>query len=277
MKPESIIVGMTVFAAAYCLIIWLGARAAKRKNVLRDAEDAEVAAMLQRRKVVTKRGVRLSRTTLEEINLKRRLAGRSPLNAAGISQAIASAPAGQQSTSSSDWILYLMLYNALIDDHQGYRADIGQGVTIEPGGGSFGGAGATGVWDDPAGAAATAPSAGLAMAAGGVIGAGAAIIASGATAAPTPAPADPDPMTRSGGPTGEPAVDVPVPAPASEPVDTSSRESYGSGYSAPDPTPSYSAPDPSPSYDSSSSSSSYDSGGSSGGGDSGGGGGGGGD
>lgn len=184
--------------------------------------------------------VHLTARELERANIRRRLADRKPLSRAGFQAAVASAP--QQYRTSDQWLNWFLIYEIVLSEHGSHSTTVSTGITVqpdEPGGGQYGGAGASGGWE---GEQRPAPSiADPSFSNAAAFAAGAALAGSD----PGPAPS-------------EPSRPDPSPAPS---------------YSAPNPSPSYS----SSSDSSSSSSSSSDSGSSGGGGDSGGGGGGGGD
>lgn len=214
-------------------------------------------SMLAARASERRKSIFLTPRQLERVNIQRRLGGRSPLNRAGFTNAVAHAwdqPIRQPDTSN-DWLTYLILYECLFADHTSPRVGGTIGLTITPDapynghGGEFAGAGASGSWTSPDASTAAA-----------------------AAAIDTRAPVDPlsDPNSYKGstdtqpGATGynpdtnpNPHAEPPLPD-APSPVDTSGRESYGSGYSAPD-TPSYSAPDTSSGYTPDTSSPSFDS------------------
>lgn len=194
----------------------------------------------------------LTTRMLESANISRRINGQPTLTRDGFKAAVASSPI--QHRNSDDWIAYLILYQCLLADHQSSRAGVSMGITVqpdEPGGGhgEFGGAGASGKWDDTSPGAASNSGVGSLAVAAGAFGVLAAQYSGRDPASePSPAPAyDEDSKYQPGDIVG------------------------GYGGAAPeraDPAPVYSSPDPSPSYDSGSS-------GGGGGGDSGGGGGGG--
>lgn len=177
--------------------------------------------------------VELNRRQLEHVNNHRRMQGKQPLNLLGFQNALRGAP----TSASDDWINYLILYEVLSADETSHRISVDSGITVTPGGGEYGGAGAQGSWSDPT-ATKVDPYAAVAAAA-----------FSPTTRTDTPDPSSYAPAT--------PSPSVPDPAPYS-PSNSDTSSSYSS------------------SSDSSSSSSS-DSGSSSGGGDSGGSSGGGGD
>ena len=178
---------------------------------------------------------------LERVNIQRKLRNKPPLNQAGFANAAAHAwdQPRRQPDNSSDWLMYFVMYECFIADHQSHLVAPSGGLTIDPNlpyngqGGEFAGAGASGDW------ARSDPYAALAL-----------------TLDLTPAPDGFAPLP-----------------PPSDSGSYSPGDTVGGYGSTPDPTPSVS--DSSSSYsssssDSSSSSSSSDSGSS--GGDSGGGG-----
>jgi len=88
---------------------------------------------------------------LERANLRRRMAGLSPMTRDGFRSAVATSPV--QYRSSDDWLSYFILYQCLVASHTSNHAYVNQGITVqpdEPGGGhgEFGGAGASGSWQD---------------------------------------------------------------------------------------------------------------------------------
>jgi hypothetical protein len=212
--------------------------------------------------------VRLTPQALTAVNRQRRITGRPCLSPAGFYRATVTAPADRRLESQNDWLLYYLLWN--VHGHSNPYAycqtneRIPNTLEIQPGGGEYGGGGASGMWtEDPNGGKLVeniTQAAGAAAVIGGMSVPG----DWGDNGNRAPSVADPLPFetpTRS----NDTPPDIAPPTPSSEPPNsTSNTES----------SPSYSAPESSPSstYSSSDSGSSY-----SGGGDSGGGGGGGGD
>jgi hypothetical protein len=217
---------------------------------------------------VRKPAIFLTPRQLTYINEHRRVQGLRPLNREGFKAATARASMYErQPDTSTEWITYFILYEVLSGLLTQTSAHCNVGLTIQPDApfnghdGEFGGAGASGNWQD-------AP---------------AAVTMTASDIADTHSVATTDPYIALAAGVGAGMLDDSG-GPARAPSDTSSYtppQAPEPAYSAPDPTPSYSAPDPSPSYTPSSDSGSSYSGssdsGSSGGGDSGGGGGGGGD
>lgn len=145
--------------------------------------------------------VHLTARELERANIRRRLAERKPLSRAGFQAAIASAPT--QYRTSDQWLNWFLIYEIVLAEHGSHSTAVNTGITVlpdEPGGGQYGGAGASGGWSDPGQNGAT-------------FAAGAALIAS-----------DPGPAVQ------EPSRSDPSPAPSYDPPARSEP-----AYSAPDP------------------------------------------
>ena len=181
--------------------------------------------------------VTLSRKQITRTNTARRMAGKPRLSAEGLKAAIVAAPA-PSGHNANDWLLYLMMWNAVDSAHISQHDDIGTGVKIDhvtSGGGEFGGAGATASWVDNTDT--DAKSAWETAAAATASAAAASLIASSSPSSSSDSPSSYSSVSDSSAP-------------------------------APESTPAPSAPEPSPSYSSSSSdsysSSSFDSGSSSG-------------
>lgn len=122
---------------------------------------------------------------LERANIRRQAAGAPPLTRDGFKQAVALSSV--QHRNSDDWIIYFIAYQCMIEDHEASSSHVDQGITVqpdEPGGGQFGGAGASSSWDpqDPAPVAASRVGVGALAVAAGVI---------GVALAPDEAPAEP--------------------------------------------------------------------------------------
>lgn len=90
---------------------------------------------------------------LEHVNIQRKLRGQSPLNRDGFHAAVSHAanqPA--QPTTISDWLTYLIIYQCMFDGHTQPRVGMDTSIVINPNqpdngcDGTFGGAGASGVW-----------------------------------------------------------------------------------------------------------------------------------
>lgn len=189
---------------------------------------------------VRKPAVFLTPHQLTRINRERMARGYRPLNREGFKAATARASMyDRQPDTSTDWITYFILYEMLSGSMTQSSAQCNVGLTIQPDApfnghdGEYGGAGASGNWQD------TSP-----------------VTTSLAAGIADMPPVDPYAVVAAS--IASPDTSSYTPPQASEPA-----------YSAPDPTPSYSAPDPSPSYSSSDSGSSGggDSGGGGGGGD----------
>ncbi len=167
---------------------------------------------------VRNKSIFLTARELEHVNIKRRLAGKPPLNRAGFANAVSHAATqpGRQPDTSSDWLTYLIVYESLTADHTTPRTGVDTGITITPDapynghGGEFAGAGASGDWTSPGAQALGAADVGM--------GVGAAV--------------DRDADSLHDGSLPPPGNPGPWPTP--------------------DTSPAYAAPDPSPSYDSSS-------------------------
>lgn len=143
---------VTAVACIFALIIRSNHRRLERLQAERAEFESQRWADLRKPVdpgVKIPRPVRLTRHQLMRLNIQRRNAGRLMLSARGIETAIRAAPDRvAPSSSSNDWLLYLMLYEAMNSDHTTRYDDIGTGVEITPGGGTFGGAGASGAWTD---------------------------------------------------------------------------------------------------------------------------------
>lgn len=156
--------------------------------------------------------VHLTARMLERVNTQRRIKGQPPMNRKGFQAAVASSPT--QYRTSNDWLTYLIIYQIVTSDHESPRVYVDTGITVQPdqpGGGQYGGAGASGGWE---------PSAAM-LAAGAA--AGAYVSDPGR---------DPLPAAMDSGRTYSDPTPTPTPTPTP--------------YSAPDPTPSYSDPTPTP-------------------------------
>jgi hypothetical protein len=108
--------------------------------------------------------IALTPRQIERVNIQRKLRGKPPLNRAGIKNAVAHAwdQPRKQPDNSGDWLVYLILYECLLSDHQGHTCAGAGGFTIDPNlpyngaGGEFAGAGASGDWTSPDALRATA-------------------------------------------------------------------------------------------------------------------------
>lgn len=104
---------------------------------------------------------------LERVNIQRKLRNKAPLNQAGFANAAAHAwdQPRRQPDNSSDWLMYFVMYECFIADHQSHLVSASGSLTIDPNqpyngqGGEFAGAGASGDWahSDPYAALALTP------------------------------------------------------------------------------------------------------------------------
>lgn len=248
----------------------------KRDDELNEAVRRRITAQAAARaiKKAQPAGLVLTVDQLAKVNRERRLTGRHQLSREGFKAAVearrADSRAPAAGSPTNDWLLWFLVFNTDDSRHHGQIDHARGDITIQPGGGAYGGAGASGSWtaaDVPTDL--DAPSRAAAMAGGVVLGAT----------------------------LGHPGYDTPEQRDAAMERGNESRTDYGTGSpTSRDDSPAYEAPSsresstPS-SSESSSYSSSSDSGGgsssyssssdsgsssSSGGGDGGGGGGGGG-
>lgn len=111
-----------------------------------------VRAPYPRRRLPT---ITLSPRQIEYINSQRQLCGKKPLNRAGFKSAVASPPMAEgRLRTTSDWMMYLMVYESMLSDHHSEFTNScpGGSVIIDPNlpynghGGAYGGAGASGDW-----------------------------------------------------------------------------------------------------------------------------------
>lgn len=145
----------------------------------------------------------LTPVEMEEINRQRKLAGLHRMNRDGFQRALDRAP--EESRADTDALLhYLLVYELLAGDHPHHQDSVSGGsIPLDPGG-AYGGAGASGGWEDP-------------------------VSGPEVPSSPAPAAASPDPYAAIGASIYS--------APASEPA-------QAAPYSAPEPAAaSYSAPD----------------------------------
>lgn len=201
------------------------------------------------------RTIRLTARQLERLNIQRKLSKRQPLTRGGFTHGIAAAPP-ERSQSTNDLLFWLMIYESSQPGHYSPRCAIDAGITVEPDkpfnglGGSYGGAGATGKWDEPERVVSsedrqtfTVPDGHVAVRdhEGRATGE---IVAVASNALPDRDPPGYMPPSDTGyveTERGTAGLTTPIEPPAPAP-----------SYSAPDPSPSYSPPDTSSSYSSSS-------------------------
>jgi len=221
---------------------------------------------------VKPRTVRLTPQALTALNRQRHITGRPALSPAGFYRAIQAAPADRRLESQNDWLLYFLLFD--VHSQPGHPSQycqtqrpIQNALEILPGGGEFGGAGASGAWSQERLTDILEPHSrsGAVVTAGAFVGAGLAAAELAEAKAEERDVVRTDPVFRDSYSPVPPAPFVPT----SEPTPTRSEDSPPASH---DYSPSYSAPDPTPSYSPSESSSPSYGGGDSGGGFGGGGG-----
>lgn len=130
-----------------------------RKSVIQNLYDEKYPPRFTKRPAPSGAKITLTPRHLEHINIRRRQAGKPPLNANGFRTAIArqaTAAEPRAVNSTSDWLAYLIGYAVLSSEHEQSRVACEHTIAIEPDapfngqGGRFGGAGATSSFDSPA-------------------------------------------------------------------------------------------------------------------------------
>lgn len=123
----------------------------KAQAVLDRAREEALAFHRTGRAAKTRPPVKLTGQALTRLNIQRRATGRPPLSPAGYHRAIEKAPA-ETLRSQNDWLLYFLLWSST-DETPGYPSGYAQShvtiphsLEIQPGGGQFGGGGASGMW-----------------------------------------------------------------------------------------------------------------------------------
>lgn len=97
------------------------------------------------------RAIRLSAHALTRVNVQRRITGRPALSPAGIHRAAVHHTDSTSLQSQNDWLLYFLMLDHTSGSTNGQpwtqsHDKIGEALEVIPGGGAFGGAGASAAW-----------------------------------------------------------------------------------------------------------------------------------
>jgi uncharacterized membrane protein YgcG len=165
-SPPSWPVALVAAWAVLCLLFAAGWSLLRhRTNTARAKAEYDMASRELHRRASrdrmakTRPPVKLTSHALTRLNVQRRATGRPPLSPAGYYRALQTAP--DTTRSQNDWLLWFLLWdaNSHSNAHQYCQRNdnISNSLEIQPGGGQFGGAGASGMWtEEPRGLTARA-------------------------------------------------------------------------------------------------------------------------